>query len=272
MHKPLVSVLIPAYNAEQFLTESIESILTQTYSKFELLIADDCSQDQTYQLARSFERKDDRVSVFQHSTNINIAANRNFLVSKARGEYIAWQDADDISLPTRLELQVAYLQKHTQVGLVGGYLQFFNESGNISIRKYAENDEELRSKIFRYSPVAQPVAMIRRSALEYAGQYGVNLSPAEDIDMSFRIGTRYQFANIPTVLLNYRYSSHSATAKRLRKIELVTLAVRARYLLHSAYSCTVMDILYNIAQFLSLIVLPSRVRISLFMWFRNSKE
>lgn len=267
--KPLVSVLMPAFNAEKYISESIDSILEQSYSNFELIILDDGSTDSTYNIAKKYQRRNAKIRVYRNARNLDIAESRNLLIKKSTADYIAWQDADDISLPRRLELQIKYLLKHPQVGIVGGYIEFFDENNIRSIRKYSETDTELRKKIFRYSPVAQPTAMIRREAIKYAGSYGKNLSPAEDIDMSFRIGTKYKFANIQQVTLRYRNNNHSATYRKLRKIEIVTLKTRLRFMLHSHYKFTIPDVLYNIAQYTSMMLMPSKYRIALFNKIRN---
>lgn len=267
---PLVSVLMPAFNAQPYIDESIKSILRQSFKNFELLILDDASTDNTYKFAKRYEKKDKRVRVFCNKLNKNIAVSRNILVSKARGKYIAWQDADDVSVKDRLKWQVNFLKKHPDVGMVGGYLKFFNKDGVQNIRKYASNDKQLRKKIFRYSPVAQPTAMIKKEALEYAGKYGKNLSPAEDIEISFRIGVKYQFANIPKITLKYRNYHQSSTYQKLKKVELVTIKTRLTYIFHKSYSFSLMDLVYNILQLASIFLIPARLKIKLFNLIRNS--
>lgn len=268
--KPLVSVLMPAYNAEKYISESIESILNQSFKNFELLIVDDASTDSTLRIAKRFEKIDQRIQVFANKKNLNIAANRNFLLTRSNGDFIAWQDADDISVPQRLEWQVEYLNRHPKVGIVGGYLEIFDLNENKSIRKYDEDDLNLRKKIFRYSPVAQPAAMIRKEILSEVGEYGLNLSPAEDIDMSFRIGTISKFANIQKVVLQYRNYPDSSTYKKLRKIEIITIITRWKYVLNRKYPATVVDLLYNFLQIISIFLIPARIKIKLFNKLRNS--
>lgn len=267
---PKISVLMPLYNAEKYLIESINSILDQSFRDFELIILDDASTDNSLNIARKLEKKDKRIKVFQNKTNKNIATSRNILLEKAQGEYIAWQDADDISSKKRLEWQVEFLDMYPQVGIVGGYLQFFDERVDQGIRRYDTDDKNLRKKIFRYSPVAQPTAMIRKEALIFAGKYGKDLSPAEDIDMSFRIGEKYQFANIPEVTLRYRNYDQSSTYQKLKKIETVTIRTRFKYWNHPNYSFSLFDLVYNGLQWLSIFLIPSKWKIQLFNLLRNS--
>ena len=120
MKKPLVSVLMPAYNAEKYIAEAIESILNQTYENFELIIADDASTDKTWSIICNYNNNDKRIVAVRNNKNLYIAGNRNKLVSLARGKYIAWQDADDISYRKRLERQVNLWKKTRMLGFVGG--------------------------------------------------------------------------------------------------------------------------------------------------------
>ena len=270
MKTPAVSVLMPAYNAERYIGEAIDSILSQSFTDFELIISDDASMDRTWDIIKQYKQKDTRIRISRNTKNKYIAENRNILVKLAKGKYIAWQDSDDISLPTRLADQYAYLEGHPHVGIVGGYLQFFDDQGVKSIRKYATGDAELRKNIFKYSPVAQPTAMIRKECFDKVGLYNPAYPPAEDIDMSFRIGALYQFANLPQITLRYREHHVSATFKKLRKIELATLAIRRKHNGTHGYYMTWADTLYNLLQYISLFIVPGRIKIALFNAIRNS--
>lgn len=271
--KPAISVLIPAYNADKYLRTAVNSILDQSEQNFEIIIVDDGSTDNTFRVAQKLAVKDSRIRVYQHAQNSDIAATRNTLLSYAKGKYIAWQDADDISVPDRLLLQKEYLDTHKDVGMVGGWLEFFGEDGVLSVRKYSEDDSALRKQIFFYSPVAQPAAMIRRKVFDDIGYYGVTLSPAEDIDMSFRIGTKFIFANIQQPVLKYRVHE-SATFSRLRKMEKVTIQTRCKYFFHPKYLTlwVPFGILFTVFQLVSLYSVPTRWKIALFTKLRNSTQ
>lgn len=267
---PLVSVVMPAFNAEQYIYQSIESILNQTYRNFEFIIIDDASTDSTWKIIKSYQKKDARIRAYKNKKNLYIAGVRNLLINKVRGEYVAWQDADDISISDRLFQQVQYLNEHPSVGIVGGYLLFFDETGKKSIRKYAESDETLRKYIFKFSPVSQPTAMIRKICFDKLGKFNKKYPPAEDIDMSFRIGTQFQFANIQKVLMSYRESYNSATFTRLKKMELATIEIRLKYSHYHCYRWTLSDLIYNFFHYLSIFLVPPRLKISIFNKFRNS--
>ena len=269
---PLVSVLIPAYNAEAFLDETIQSILNQTLTNFELHIIDDCSKDKTLEIANKWAQLDDRISVFQNDSNLGIAGNRNKAVSLARGKYIAWQDADDISTPNRLAMQSAFLELNPRVGIVGGSLELFSGDQILGYRHYPHSDELVRRNIFRYSPITQPAAMIRAEALQKVGPYDLALPPAEDLDMTFRIGEYYQLSNLRDTLVRYRVSDTSATAVSQRRMEVNTLKIRYKHAKSSAYQISFIDALFNIAHLISLWTIPAGLKRWIFTKLRDSKQ
>jgi len=262
---------MPVYNAEKYVEAAIRSILRQTFKMYELIIIDDHSTDDSWGIIQRLAREDKRVRAMRNPKNLYIAANRNKLIKQAKGKYIAWQDADDISLPRRLEKQYIFLEKHPDVGIVGGFLEFFNEKGPTSVRKYAADDRTLRKQIFRFSPVAQPAAMIRSVCFKECGDYNLSYPPAEDIDMSFRIGIKYKFANLQEIVLQYRESSGSATYKKVKFILKTTLKIREKYWHEKAYSPTRIDRAYNILLLALLYLLPGRAIIFLFNIVRNSR-
>lgn len=272
MSKPEISVLMTAYNAQSYIALSISGILNQTFNDFEFIIIDDNSTDKTWQIISEFQKKDSRIKIFKNETNQGITKNRNKLISLAVGKYIVWQDADDISFSTRLEKQYDFMQSHPEVGLCGSWLKFFNDNkGVISIRKYAATDNLLRKNIFKYSPVAQPAAIIRREVFKQVGKYNEKFSVAEDLEMSFRIGKKYKFANIQEVLVRYREQSKSITFKKLKELELNTLKIRLSFKKDSDYKFKFSDALYNLFQFLSIYIIPANLKVRIFNLIRNSR-
>ena len=265
-----ISVVMPAFNAELYIAESIQSILEQSFDDFELIIIDDASTDKTLDILNEYVKKDSRIRVFSNEKNLGIAGNRNLGVSLALGKYLAWQDADDVSLPYRLEQQHQFLETHPEVGIVGGYLELFSGDDIRGVRRYAEGDFALRTSMFKYSPIAQPAAMIRKDVLDRVGIYDLSYPPAEDLDMTFRIGMLSKLANIPKILIRYRVSETSATGKSLKTMELNTLRIRRKYLFKTPYQASVMDIAYNLAHFLSIYLVPGKWKIKLFSLLRDT--
>jgi glycosyltransferase involved in cell wall biosynthesis len=267
MPHPQVSVIIPVYNAEKYIGEAIQSILNQTYKDFELIIIDDASTDKTPEIVSKYN--DPRIKIYTNEKNLYIAGNRNKGIGLASGKYIVWQDADDISMSDRIELEYKLLESDPKIGICGSYLEIFDNSGTLHLRKYKTTDAEVRKTIFRYSPVAQPSAMIRKECFDKVGLYNLGMPPAEDIEMSFRIGQFYKFANIPKPLIKYRVHESSATFEKLKLIEKNTLETRYKFKDNIAYKFTTYDYVYNFLQKITLYLMPAKFRIDLFNFIRR---
>ena len=241
--EPLVSVVMPAYNAEKFIGEAIESILNQTFKDFEFIILDDCSKDSTWKIIQEYAKKDERIVAVRNEKNLNIALNRNKGVEMSKGKYIVWADADDISKPERIEKLVNYMENHSEVGICGSNFQGFSGDQIFETREFFEDDERLRKNIFKFSPVAQPTAIIRKECFSTVGLFNPDYPPAEDIELSFRIGERYKFGNVTEILLRYRVHPSSATFTNMKTQIKATLRVRKRYFRDSNYNSDLSDYL-----------------------------
>ncbi len=273
VNSPKISVIMPVYNAEAYLQEAIESILNQTFKDFEFIIVNDCSSDLSWNIIQQYFKRDKRIIVIRNEKKLGVGRSRNKGFSFAKGKYIAFSDADDISLPDRLEKQCKFMEENTEVGIVGGYLQFFDGKRNLNIRKYALDDKSLRRTIFRYSPVSHPGAMVRKKCFDEFGGYSSKYLPAEDLDMSFRIGYKYKFANLQQVVIKYREHVDSLTFKNFKMMCLNTLEIRKKYAKDYRYNMTTVDKIYNLLQYcLDYIIPSSKIKICLFNMIRNSKE
>ncbi len=131
---PKVTVLMPVYNAEKYLKTAIESILKQTFSDFELLIINDGSTDGSEEIIRSFNDK--RIRLFNNEQNLGIIKTLNKGLNLAKGEYIIRMDADDISLPDRLELQVKYMEENPGIGISGTQARIFGDTKKFTIKNF----------------------------------------------------------------------------------------------------------------------------------------
>lgn len=264
-----VSVLMPAYNAELYIAESIESILHQTFTDFECIIIDDCSQDSTREIIQRYADIDHRIIAMQNKTNLNIAWNRNKLLDSALWEYIIRQDADDISVVDRLEKQVDFMDQHPDVGICGGYLEVFNEKWIVAVRKYPTHDAQLKKLIFRVSPIAQPAAILRKKAIDEIQWFDLAYPPAEDLDLTFRIGQNRAFANIPQIVIRYRDSQTNATSRKLYRMEVATLSIRFKYDGFGNYKMTWRDRFYQFAHLWSTFVMSSSFKIRVYNVIRR---
>jgi glycosyltransferase involved in cell wall biosynthesis len=268
--KPKISVIMPAHNAENYISEAIESILNQTFRDFELIIINDASTDKTGKIINYYLGRDKRIKKIENQEKIGIAASRNKGISSTRSSYIAWQDADDVSVRERLQKQYDFLENNKNIGIVGGFLKIFNSQKTIGIRKYPPDDVTLRKIIFRCSVVAQPAAMIRKACFNKVGKFDNSIPVAEDLDMCFRIGSQYNMANIQEILINYRENPNNSTFTRLKEMEMYTIKIRKKYALGYNFRMTFWDKLYNIFQFISVFIIPPKFKIIIFNLIRNS--
>jgi glycosyltransferase involved in cell wall biosynthesis len=267
---PKVSVLMPAYNAEKYIAEAIESILNQTFKDFELLICDDASIDSTPAIIEEYAKRDGRIRIFHNVKKLFVAGNTNLAIDNSRAELLARMDADDIALPERLEKQYAFMVSHPDTAVVGSWIQIMEEGGRgIGIREYLPDDEGLKRKIFRYSPFAHPSVMCRKKVIQEFGRYSETSFPAEDINLWFRIGTKYKFANLQEVLLRYRFFEKSTSNRKLLLVEKRTLKSRWYAWRTQGYKPNFVDFIYNIGQVLTMYLMPVKWRIRLFEIIRK---
>ncbi len=208
---PLVSVIIPAYNAEKFLPKTLESVLSQTYKNIEVLIIDDGSQDGTAEIVKSIAQKDSRVMLLQQE-NLGVAAARNLGIDNSKGEFIAPIDADDIWYPRNLEKQVQCMQQaDSSVGLVYSWSIDINEEDKLTGDFRAANIEgDVFTTLLCHNFLGNASStLIRRSCIEKIGGYNTQLKAqnaqgCEDWDFYLRIAEECQFKVVPEFFIGYR--------------------------------------------------------------------
>ncbi len=203
---PRITVVMPVYNAERYLRAAIDSILGQTFADFELLIVDDGSDDGSTAIVSSYT--DERIRLIRNECNLGLIATLNKGLQAARGQYVARMDADDISLPTRLARQIAYLDRHREVGVVGSYFHRIDENGRIlstDRRKTKDFLVSFRIYVEAYNPFCHPAVMFRTKGIRDGGGYNPAFPSAEDGALWFQLNEAgIKFATIPRVLLLYR--------------------------------------------------------------------
>lgn len=211
---PLVSVLIPAYNAGRFIQETIQSVLNQSLPAFELIILNDCSTDNTVQVVESFD--DDRIKLYHNEINCGIAYTRNRLVQLAQTNYLAILDADDISRPQRLEKQYKFLRENPNYAFIGASRYLIDTEGErIGERFYKYPSEVYPPLLFYHNNITQSSVMINRRYLEgIEGPYDTKLPPAEDYDLWIKLSTVGKIGNLPDKLIFYRIHQSSISNSR----------------------------------------------------------
>lgn len=214
--EPLVSVLMPVYQTPaDILKKTIESILCQTYKNFEFLILDDCPEHPVENVVKQF--KDKRIKYLKNEKNLGITPSRNKLLKIAKGEYLAVADHDDISLPQRFEKEVAFLNAHPDIGVVGTWYQCFPKK---KIKKKFVTNAQIERDLMRNCSILHPSSMIRKSVLDenhicYQEEY----SPAEDYALWISLIGKTKFANIGEVLYLYRDYANNTSKTQAAKMK-----------------------------------------------------
>jgi glycosyltransferase involved in cell wall biosynthesis len=210
-----ISVVMSVCNGERHLKESVESILSQTFADFEFIIINDGSTDGTREILESYT--DPRIVVV-HQENMGLTRSLNRAMAMARGKYIARQDADDISMPERLETQFEYMERNPNIGLVGSYYLVVDEQGK-SIDELAQNNlptnhKDLIKYHFKTHYVGHGTFFFRRSIIDFTGGYDEDFRFTQDMDFLLRVSERFEIANIPEVLYRWKMCRGNITARK----------------------------------------------------------
>lgn len=222
MNQPLVSILLPAYNAQLYLKEAITSILNQTYKNFELIVIDDGSTDETSHIIQSF--KDKRIRYYRNKKNLKLIQTLNLGLNLCNGMYIARMDSDDIALPHRIEKQVAFLSQNTSIGIVGCNILEFGETKKTPVKYPIKHNDIFARSLFK-SPFCHPSVIIRAEILHKCNlKYEIDYLHAEDYVLWLKLLKQTKGANIPEILLLYR--SHSMQVSEAHRISQTKNAAR----------------------------------------------
>lgn len=221
---PLVSVLIPTYNRAHFVGDAIRSALNQTLGNIEVVIADDGSTDATDALLASIS--DPRMRLIRHDKNRGIPAARNSALAEARGKYVAWLDSDDVARPNRLAEQVAFLEAHPAIAMVGACAGKLRPDGtrNSGIRVPPLTPNMIGAWLLFRSAFQQSSVTGRADVLRRY-RYDPNFPVCEDIDMFLRLQHDHTLANLPRVLIDRRLHRDQTIRRRRHEIRERTLAL-----------------------------------------------
>ena len=218
-----------AWNGMPYVNAAIGSILSQTFCDFELIVIDDGSTDGTGEALAAYQ--DSRLRLYRRRQNAGLTKRLNEAIRLARGRYIARMDTDDVSSPERFERQVAFLDSHPNVALVGSFCRSVALSGRIEKWVYPTDDAHIRATLLRRNPFVHSSVVMRRTALDAVGLYNESLRYVQDYDLWGRIAANFQVANIPEFLIT-----------RIERVDSVTLAddiAWARFTAHAAAQLSV---------------------------------
>ena len=230
MSNPKVSVLMSIYNGERYLREAINSILNQTFRDFEFLIINDGSTDRTAQILKSCN--DPRMKIINNKKNIGLTKSLNKGLHLAKGEYIARQDADDVSAPDRLEKEVNFLETHRDYAVVGTFVKILNEDSEvIGLLERLTEDIQIRERLGTDNCITHGSAVIRKKCLLDMGFYDESIVSAQDYELWLRLSEKYRLANIPEYLYMWRKHDENIEAKHIaeQKISVILAMIKHKF-------------------------------------------
>jgi len=231
-----ISIIIPTYNSAQYICEAIESVLNQTYKDFEIIVVDDGSTDNTKEVIKPYLNK--MKYIYQQNSGPSAARNRG--IQEAKGEYIAFLDADDIWLPQKLELQIKFMEKEKEVGLIFSDMVLFNEKeiiknsflkeklffNKLSIKSLSSTEKVIYDNVFnallQENFIPTNTVIVKKECFNKVGFFDETLFSVEDRDMWLRIGLFYDigFINFPLVLTRFHETNISGNQELALKSRL----------------------------------------------------
>lgn len=240
---PEISVVMPVYNASQYLPAAIESILNQAVKDFEFIIIDDASQDKSAEIINSYE--DTRIVFVQNQMNIGVAKTLNRGIDISKGRYIVRMDADDISVPGRLERQLHFMEAHPEIGISGGCVRLFG-IGLSTIARVPLDYQEVAAYMNFENPMWHMTVIMRKEFLEkYQLRYDPSFSRSEDYDLWRRAIQHFPMANIAEVLVRVREHGGSATRANWGEVTAQTEIIQGGLLERSGFSPTAEEITFH---------------------------
>ena len=271
---PLVSVIITAFNAAPFIEEAVISIMGQSYKNLEILIVDDGSTDNTWQILKKLAKRDKRIKLIRLEKNLGPSLASNEAIKQAQGEFIARMDADDVAFADRIEKQVRFLQNHPQVIAVGGQCQLIDEKGEIiGTKEFPLTNKKIYESLFMFNPIQHPTIMINRKLLPNGLIFYQNGSVlAHDYELIFQLAQYGRLANLKDYVLFYRQHRNSLSLRDPKKTFKHTLQVRYKAVREYGYKPSLKSLVANLAQIVIIALLPSKLIYPLFRLLRVRRK
>jgi glycosyltransferase involved in cell wall biosynthesis len=215
---PEISVVMPVYNAEKYLNESIDSVLNQTYSNFELIILNDKSTDSSKEIIESYLAKDSRIVFIDKETNVGPANLRNEGFNLSRGTYIALLDADDIAKPTRFEKQITILKNNPEIGVCGTWFITFGDKEKSKVLQHPEKHNQIKVNFLIDCTIGNSTAFFRKNILGDI-RYDKEYVPVEDYHLWSRLIVKTHFYIIQESLVDYRIHDSNISQTKIDNVK-----------------------------------------------------
>ena len=270
---PLVSVVMPVYNAGDFVVEAIRSIIKQTYKNIELIIVDDASEDNSVKIIDKYRKKYPRIIkliTLKKSLGKSGDPATNIAIKKAKGKYVAKMDADDISDPKRIAKQIEYLEKNKDVFLLGTQAYVINKHGEILGEKNTPlNHQEIYSHFFLYNYMIHPSIMFR-NIKNKKDFYQIKFPFFNEYYTFFKLmNLGKKFANLNEKLLYYRIHGKNDTFSQIKKKFMSTLNIKKEFVFTFNYHPNYKDIIVTIAQSILVFMVPEKFTVYFYLLSRN---
>lgn len=272
--QPLVSVIMPVYNAGDFLVEAVTSILAQTYKNLELICIDDASTDNSWSIVSKYQKKfPKKIKAYRVKKQTNAAGNgaMNYGLQFAKGSFIARMDADDISLPKRIEKQVAFMQKNPDVMLLGTQALIINRNSQVTGKKtMPTTHEQIYEQYGVFHPIIHPSVMIRRSMLPNKNRiYEMIWDVNDDYFTFFKFLSIGKFANLSESLLKYRVHGKNFSLKNPKQKFINSVGIRFAAVKNAEYRFSTKAAMLFLAQILFVLPMPERLIVPAYLWVKG---
>ena len=236
-NNPKISVIMSAYNCEDSIEKAILSIINQTYQDWELLIVDDASTDNTNLILKDFSKKNNKIKFYKNLSKEGLAYNLNRLIKVSNGTFIARMDADDISMPKRLEKQIKFLEKNKEIEVLGTAAKIIFQ-GKSKTTYPIMNHQDILKKIILKTPFIHPTVLMRKTFLIKNNLYRTKIGEVEDLDLWLRSCNESIFHNLQEALLIYKFNGQKFSR------------IFRSFFLHIMFSFKEKNIIYFIQSFL----------------------
>lgn len=274
MKKPLVSVIMPVYNAGKFLKPAIDSILNQSFQDFELIIIDDASSDGSLETLEQYKRHYPfKIKVIEMKKNLNCGGDRcaNEGLKIAKGTYIARMDADDVAHKSRLQKQIDFLESNEDVFLVGSNAYVIDKQGKIIGEKNEPSThKEIYNSYFSFHPLIHPTCMMRRTFKNKKFSYKLSYNANNDYLTFFTlICSGAKFANLKDKLLYYRIHGKNDTFVNMKQKFINTMKIRLKMISKYGYRPSKRAVILSIIQATAFLILPEKVLFNMYLTSRG---
>tara|TARA_R110002096_G_scaffold101316_6_gene224019 strand:- start:2183 stop:3031 length:849 start_codon:yes stop_codon:yes gene_type:complete len=267
---PVVSIILPVYNAAPYLGEAIDSIRVQSFDDWELIAIDDASADNSAAILDGYATADSRIRVFRNETNLGVGGTLDRAILRSRGQFIARMDADDVCTPDRLAVQLTYLRQNPDVIAVGGQIREMQENGEtIRIKSFPTDPDEVYAMMFLCVPIQHPALMVNRAALPDGFNWYEGWSVGEDTNLFFKLTQFGALSNVPELILSYRVCDNGNFLRNIRATFRNTYRARCRALREYGYRASVKARLINHVQYLLIHLVPERLAWRLYSFARK---